>query len=342
MGVKRSRFIYCVELALLACAPSLWAQGQPTFTPNPFDSPTSTPTVTFTANPFDTATSTPTETPFGFISLNTNTPTPSSTPTSTPSGTQTPPTATFTPTPGISRASLVLLPTAYSNAWDRWDGFNWDMGFSFYIGSIVSRDFTAKNGLDSLEPTRLALLSTDLKYAWLNDNGDTPGIASGLLVSLLAQIDSGSSGSNDQSFNVGGDVLGGIYTVVSKTIAPKTAVHMGYIYGLKGISDDLKLGIVTTNYSQLPALLTTKLQSVEGESPPSVFYTGFNTYFWGRNWKFEIWKPFPVDQNPVLLNTQIEALPLAFNFGYERWDSGFSVLGYINFQFTLIPTTPDY
>jgi hypothetical protein len=103
----------------------------------------------------------------------------------------------------------------------------------------------------------------------------------------------------------------------------------------------LKLGFFTTDYSQLPYLFTPQLQTVT-DDPPSIFYTGFNTYFLGRNWKFEIWKPLQAAEDPVLLNTQIEALPLAFNFGYERWDQGFSVLGYINFQFTLVPSTPAY
>ena|GEM_PF-1243986 len=402
MGVKKLRFIYCVEknsnnsttkaprrqglifgkeksiswrlgvlvvkyifLAFFSCVvvPAAWAQSptfsptststpMPTFTPSPTSTfsptftPTFTPTSTNTQDPFATPTWTSTwgaaltDTPTLYL---TRTPTNTYTPTCT--GTITPPptiTPTMTSTPGISRSGLALLSTAYSDAWDRWDGFNWGMGFSYYIGSIVSRDF-AKPNIDSLEPTRFALLSSDVKYAWLNDEGDMPGMASGLLLSFLAQLASGNSttgASGTQSFQVAGNVMGGVYTVMSKTVAPNTAVHMGYIYGLKQ-ADSHALGIISMNYSQLLPLLTTKLQNVT-DDPPGVFYTGFNTRFWGRNWKFEVWKPIGMAENPVLFNSQIEGLPLAFNLGYEKWDQGWAVLGYVNIKFTIVPQPPAY
>src|ERR1700679_2606977 len=70
--------------------------------------PTYTPTPTPTYNPF--ATTTDTSTP------GSPTDTPSNTFTPTATGTIDTPTPTWSPTPVISRASLVLLPTAYSNA----------------------------------------------------------------------------------------------------------------------------------------------------------------------------------------------------------------------------------
>ncbi len=59
-----------------------------------------------------------------------------------------------------------------------------------------------------------------------------------------------------------------------------------------------------------------------------------------------------MDQNPILFNTQIEGLPLAFNLGFEKWGLGGALvlsspgipggrqipggmgpmLGYVNFQ----------
>jgi hypothetical protein len=71
-------------------------------------------------------------------------------------------------------------------------------------------------------------------------------------------------------------------------------------------------------------------------------YLGFNTRFLGRNWKFELMKPFPMSENPMLLNTQVDGLPLAFNLGYERWDHGFSLIGYVNFRIPLLPSAPEY
>ena len=96
------------------------------------------------------------------------------------------------------------------------------------------------------------------------------------------------------------------------------------------------------NYAGLLPLFTTKLgNSIVNPIPPSLFYTGFNTKMLGTNWKFEIWKPFPMDQNPVMFDSQIDGL-FAFNLGYLRWDSGYAVMGYFNFRFTIIPVTPAY
>ncbi len=140
------------------------------------------------------------------------------------------------------------------------------------------------------------MLSTNLKYAWLDDEGDRPGAAFGIMYSLAAQTGSGNSGaaSSDQSFEVSGNTMGGVYAVLSKTILNKTAVHMGYLYSLR------KTGLVSLDYSQLLPFLDTHLQddltNDGASSTPGIFYTGFNTYFWGRNWKFEIWKPIGMDQ----------------------------------------------
>lgn len=352
MGARTSRFIYCVELLIFLSASSLWAQafippGWPTATPPP----TGTPTATFTENPFATPTWTATWDPFA-----TDTPTPSPTPINqaslTPTGTFTPTvtgtiptsTPTLTSTPSISRASLALWPTAYSNAWDRWDGLNWDIAFTYMIGTIAEKD----NGQPTsyLNPLRLWLLTSDVKYAWLDEDGDTPAFASGLLMSMLLNGGTPSSaGSADSnSFTLTGSSVGGIYTVMSKSVGKGSAVHFGYIYGFNQAMQSIGLGgfAPSMNYSQLIPLTTTSptLSNVQN-SPPNIFYTGFNTRLLGTNWKFEVWKPFPMDENPVLLDSQIDGL-FAFNLGYERWDSGFAVLGYFNFRFTIIPVTPEY
>jgi hypothetical protein len=344
---KKLRFIYCVELIWALSVPAAWAQTvspSPTFTSTTIAtmvelSPTSTATATvvelsptFTATPTSTSTNIPFAT---FI--------PTSTKTFTPTGT--PPTATFTPTntPGITRASLALMPTAYSNAWNRWDGFNWDIGFSYFIGSIFSRDF-AKPDIDGLEKASIALLTSDLKYAWLDDDGDGPGFANGFLLSFLAQVGSGNSNSasGSQSFQVAGNVMGGIYGVMSKTIAKDTAVHLGYIYGLRDFDQSLGLGFFTMNYSQLMPLLNSKLQPVQSQTPAHVLYAGFNTRLLDRDWKFEVLKPFPMAENPILLNARVDGLPLSFNLSYEKWDHGYAVLGYVNFKVTILPQMPAY
>jgi hypothetical protein len=313
--------------------------------------PTYTPTPTPTYNPY--ATTTDTSTP------GSPTDTPSNTFTPTATGTIDTPTPTWSPTPIISRASLVMLPTAYSNGRDYWNGFNWDIDFTYYIGSIISQDYTQTNGFDSLNQINVVLLTNDIKYAWLEDNGDTPGIASGVMFSLMAQVGTssltgatptptitGSSGaavSTTSAIQVVPSIVGGIYTVISKKLSKNTAVHFGYIYGLHNL-----LGGSVLNYGSILPLFAPGLAQANYEYPTHLFYAGFNTRFWDRNWKFEIWKPFstdpnnPYESNPVLFNTLIDGLPMAFNIGYERWDTGFAVLGYINFRLPILPAESDY
>ncbi len=162
------------------------------------------------------------------------------------------------------------------------------------------------------------------------------------MYSLAAQTGSGNSGaaSSDQSFQVSGNTMGGLYTVMSKTIFNKTAVHMGYLYSLK------KTGLVSLDYSQLLPFLDSNLQNDlinDGASPRRAFFIPVLTLiFWGRNWKFEIWKPIGLDKKPILFNTQIDGLPLAFNLGYMRWETGFALLGYVNVPITLFPSVPAY
>jgi hypothetical protein len=309
--------------------------------------PTQGPTSTATWDPmYPTYTPSPTPTFNPFATAGTSTDTVTSTFTATQTGTIYTPTPTWTSTPNISRASLVLLPTAYSNARDHWDGFNWDIDFTYFIGSIVSADYTQPKGnqFDSLEEINVVLLTNDFKYAWLNDDGDMPGMASGLMTSLLAQVGTSSSAAatTSQTFQIAGNVIGGVYTVMSKTVAKDTAVHFGYIYGL----EDLGQGFFGANYSSLLPYfgpgLNNSLGGSLGEGPDSLYYMGFNTRFLDRNWKFEIWKPFPMDHSPILFNTLIDGLPLAFNIGYERWDTGYAVLGYVNFRIPLLPADSAY
>ncbi len=323
--------------------PDFFATATNTFTWDPWSTNTVTPTPTITVTPNRFVTNTPVPTMEGFNSFfNTYTPTP------TPKGTQSP-TLTYTPTmthtPSLSRASLALWSTAYSNDRDHSDGFNWDVGFSYIIGTIAERS-AAKPTVDWLNPLRLWLLTSDVKYGWLEEQGDTPAIASGIMLSELINggggNNPGATGTTGQSFQLTGNSMGGVYTVLSKSVGDQSAVHFGYVYGFNGLFQDLGIPDFgpSMNYSQLIPFTATNLSDLSANTP-NIFYTGFNTRFLGTNLKLELWKPFPMDQNPVLLDSQIDGL-FAFNLGYERWDSGYAVLGYFNFRFTIIPVPPDY
>src|ERR1041384_5415578 len=146
---KKLRFTFYAEafaLVFTALSQAQTPAASPSLSPTPAPK---APTATPTNNPWATPTWTPTWAP-----KSTDPPTSTFTYTPTRSGTRAPvPTATptWTPIPPVTRASLGLLPTAYSNAWDRWDGFNWDISFSYYIGSILEKE-TSKANTDFLNP----------------------------------------------------------------------------------------------------------------------------------------------------------------------------------------------
>jgi hypothetical protein len=241
------------------------------------------------------------------------------------------------------------MPTAFSNGWDHWDGLNYDIAFSYYIGDIAENDVNT-NGPSYLNPLRIWLLTNDLKYGWLNAGGDQPGIASGILFTLLLSGGNpGETGSAGQNFQLTGSNIGGFYTVLSVPVATNNAVHFGFVEGFQGAFNSI--GIPSGNYGDLLPDLSSNLYNdlvnpnnnppAPDPAPPNLFYTGWNTRMLGTNWKFEILKPFPMPENPILLNSQIDGL-FAFNLAYMRWDQGYSLLGYFNFRFTIVPEAPAY
>ncbi len=270
----------------------------------------------------------------------------------TPTGTLTPPdtaTPTITDTPSIDRSGLALLPTAYSNGLFYSNDLNWDLTFSYFIGSIAEHERGEAN-TDFLNPLRLWLLSSDVKYGWMDEDGDMPALASGALLSLLISGGGNTAGGGGQSpgqgsasFQLSGTSMGGVYTVASKRLDKDSALHMGMIFGLRQPFSKIGIGdfAPSLNYGDLLPMFTAKLNDDLEARPEYLFYTGFNTRMLGTNVRFELWKPFPDNHNPVLLNTKIDGL-FAFNLAYEKWDEGYAVLGYFSFRFTIIPAPVDY
>jgi hypothetical protein len=151
------------------------------------------------------------------------------------------------------------------------------------------------------------------------------------------------SGTSSSSLKFTARALGGVYTVVSKQLVPNVSVHLGYMRGnitdLGGNSKFLKKFLPTGNLSELFTQFATGLSDFRTESAPNIIYTGWEFKFLGTPWRFEVLKPFPMSKNPILFNTKIDRL-FAFNMAYERWQGGYALLGYFNFRFTLLPTTP--
>ncbi|HVM32233.1 MAG TPA: hypothetical protein VMU88_03800, partial [bacterium] len=249
-----------------------------TVTPTSTDNPFATPTYTWTWDPWSTNTATPTP---NFFSLNqspTATWTPIMTSTYTPTGTLTPPdtaTPTITDTPSISRSGLALLPTAYSNGLFNSDDWNWDLSFSYFIGSIAEHQKGEAN-TDFLNPLRLWLLSSDLKYGWVEEDGDMPGLASGLMLSMLISggaNNNAGAGQGASSFQLSGTSMGGFYTVASKALDKDSALHAGMVFGLRqpfsqlGISDFAP----SMTYGDLLPMFTAKLSDDLSRRPEYLF-----------------------------------------------------------------------
>jgi hypothetical protein len=237
---------------------------------------------------------------------------------------------------------MALLPTAYSNRLDRTDGFNLDLLFSYYIGSIAEKASGAD--IEWLNPLRTWMFTGDAKYGWLAESGSRPAVASGYLNTLLLQGGAPSStGSSSGGLKFTTQSLGSVYTVVSKKVGSRSAVHLGALRG--NLRDALKFGgffrriLPNGNHPDLLPLFASGLEDVRGDSTPNAVYTGWDLPFLGSQWRFELLKPFPMAREPILFNTRIDRL-FSFNLAYERWQGGYAVLGYFNFRFTLVPGAP--
>jgi len=297
--------------------------------------------------PTSTSTSTGTPTATGTVAAASPSATPTLTSTTTPVMT---PTITGTPTPSptktpiIARSGIALLSTGFSNQMKRTDGLNLDLMFTYYIGAIAEKNRNTRR-VEYLNPLRLWLFTADIKYAWIDENGNLPGLATGFMDTLLLEGSApGATADSGQSFKFTASSMGSVYTTVSKSVAENMSVHVGYMRG--NIRDALgQLGSTfrkispNRNHSELLGLLSDDLTDIRYESAPNIVYTGFDVRFLGTFWRFELWKPFPLSKNPILVNTKIDRL-FSFNLAYEKWQGGYAVLGYFNFRFTILPSAP--
>lgn len=251
------------------------------------------------------------------------------------------PTPTATNTPVIARSGLAFFPTGYSNGIYRSDGFNLDLLFAYFIGSIVEKQRGQQT--ETLNPLRLWLFTFDAKYGWMEEWGNRPAIATGLMDTMLLEGSNPTSGgSSGGTLKFTSTALGGIYTTVSKRVSKRTALHLGYMRGnLGGLVGGGKLRRVfpTGNFSDLMLKFAQGLEPYRNESAPNILYTGLDFRWLGTTWRFEVAKPFPLSKHPYLIDTKIDRL-FAFNLAYEHWQGGYAVLGYFNFRFTIFPTTP--
>jgi hypothetical protein len=190
----------------------------------------------------------------------------------------------------LNKSQVVLMPTAYTNDPLHDRGINLGVLFDFYVGSLYetySSPLTGKQEVGVFQPLQIGTITTDLKYALLDDRGLVPGLAVGLYTAALISFGSGNASTVGVSSNTGGlSTLGDVYAVMSKRFwpgEPGAVVHLGLLYGK--LSDyltsdptpvDWRLTIRhLTPGGDFPDLFTRfvdpKLDATVGESPHLAF-----------------------------------------------------------------------
>jgi hypothetical protein len=138
-----------------------------------------------------------------------------------------------------NKTLVVLMPTAYANNKASDKGINLNVLFDFYVGSLYESytnsitGFT-KNGL--FQPLQIGTVTSDLKWALLDDRGLVPGLAFGSYTAALIPFGNPDQGQSVGASSAGGSIstLGSVYGVVSKRFwpgEPRAAVHVGLMYG---------------------------------------------------------------------------------------------------------------
>jgi len=241
----------------------------------------------------------------------------------------------------LNNTLIITMPSAYANNPGRDTGFNLNVLFDFYVGSLYegyNSPISHQNQTRIFQPLEIGTVSTDLKYAFLNDTGGwEPGFALGLYTTALVGL--GGGGETVAISNQGGSIgtLGDVYGVLSKrfTSNPDTAVHIGFMHG--DLSQELTQSPIPTwawptihhltPGGAVPDLLTSFVDPNFGQDvgeSANMFYFGLQFPFtvplgftnWRSGLRLEILLPigwgseYPANENP--------SNPNAVNTGTEN------------------------
>jgi len=224
-----------------------------------------------------------------------------------------------------SRNGLVLMSTAYRGLGLETPGFNGDLQFTYFIGTLYGdQDQSISNQSLYLDPISLWLLTADTKYTLLTEAASPVSLALGGKATL--QLFAGQQSATGGSFTFSGkssfQTLWGSYLSLSKSFGDWGA-HAGYLLGTSGDA----------------VYFLSKYMEPAGTR--NLMFVGFDFPILRRmNAAVELIVPldekFQSRQHPILLNTHVERL---FNFDISclRWDQGWALLGYFNLRFTLFP-----
>ncbi|HTB23419.1 MAG TPA: hypothetical protein VK914_12030 [bacterium] len=227
----------------------------------------------------------------------------------------------------LNNTLIITMPTAYANNPGRDTGFNLNVLFDFYVGSLFesyTSPLTNQSQASIFQELEIGTVSLDLKYAFLDDRGWTPGLAVGMYTSALIGF-----GGNSETVGIsssGGDTttLGDVYAVVSKRpfAHSQAALHFGIMHG--DLASDLTHSDIPTwawptirhflPSGAVPELLTSfvdpALGQAVGESP--------NMLFFGLNFPFTV----PLGFTDWRTGLRLEALlPMAWEAAYPPSES---------------------
>jgi hypothetical protein len=258
------------------------------------------------------------------------------------------------------RTNVCLLPTGYrNNIYDNF-GFNLDMGFTYYIGTIFGEHNTTLlgKGDDTFRKNGVWLLSLNAKWTFFNENaGWYPSLGLGLMYSILLQDSIGGSTQNygtggGTSFGTKDQVLTqqGLFFVATKKVGWDVTLDAGYIQGFRLYKGDKGKGtsgyltyIVSSILGGNNVESTGSKTSDTGAEVRNSYYLGFaRDIFKKVGLKVELTVPFEFNSNPFLpnvyiINTHIDRL-FNFDIAYMHYDGGYAWLGYYNLQFSIFPS----
>ncbi|HTB35053.1 MAG TPA: hypothetical protein VNZ54_00285 [bacterium] len=137
-----------------------------------------------------------------------------------------------------NKSQVVLMPTAYINDPFRDHGISLAVLFDFYVGSLYETYTSPETGHQEVgvfQPLQIGTVTSDVKWAMLDDQGWIPGLAVGLYTSALISFGSGNASTVGVSSTQGGlQTLGDVYAVMSKRFwpgHPQDVFHAGIMVG---------------------------------------------------------------------------------------------------------------
>lgn len=138
----------------------------------------------------------------------------------------------------LNNTLIITMPTAYAANKGYDTGFNLNIIFDFYVGSLFesyTSPITSQSQSSIFQELEIGTMTLDFKYAFLNDEGWVPGFAVGLYTSALIGFGGGTGTTVGISSSGGGlSTLGDVYAVMSKRFMPSNpgaVVHAGIMHG---------------------------------------------------------------------------------------------------------------